>query len=81
MLRGMFLMEAEMRVAVATFVGVAALAAVSVQAAPIPSQMTPIELGVAPPVELVAGGCGPGWHRHHWRDHWGYWHADRCVPN
>jgi hypothetical protein len=36
---------------------------------------------VAPPVELVAGGCGWGWHRHPWRDRWGNWHWGRCVPN
>ncbi len=32
------------------------------------------QLGAALPVELVAQGCGWGWHRVHWRDHWGYWH-------
>jgi hypothetical protein len=26
------------------------------------------ELTVAPPVELVRQGCGPGWHRARWRD-------------
>lgn len=26
----------------------------------------------APPIELVDEGCGWGWHRHHWRDRWGY---------
>jgi hypothetical protein len=35
----------------------------------------------APPIELVAEGCGWGWHRHHWIDRWGHWHWGRCVPN
>jgi len=29
---------------------------------------------------LVAGGCGPGWHRQGWRDRYGRWHV-RCVRN
>jgi hypothetical protein len=33
------------------------LAATSVQAAPVPSKATPVELGAASFVELVAGGC------------------------
>jgi hypothetical protein len=39
------------------------------------------DLNAAPPVELVREGCGPGWHRHHWRDRWGYWHWGHCVRN
>lgn len=35
----------------------------------------------APSIELVAEGCGPGWHRHHWIDRWGHWHWGHCVPN
>jgi class 3 adenylate cyclase len=34
-----------------------------------------------PPMELVALGCGLGWHRHDWRDYWGRWNWGRCVPN
>jgi hypothetical protein len=33
------------------------------------------------PIELVAEGCGWGWHRRHWLDHWGHWHWGHCVPN
>ena len=36
---------------------------------------------MAPPIELVAEGCGWGWHRHHWQDRWGNWHWGRCVPD
>jgi hypothetical protein len=35
----------------------------------------------APPIKLVAEGCGPGSHRHHWIDRWGHWHWGHCVPN
>ena len=70
-----------MRAAVATFVGLAALVAVSVHAAPISIKPTEVSLGPAPRIELVAQGCGWGWHRAHWRDRWGYWHWRRCVPN
>jgi len=58
-----------------------ALAAMPAQAAPVPIKRTAAELGAAPAVELVAQGCGWGWHRHHWRDRWGYWRWGRCVPN
>jgi hypothetical protein len=51
-------MEAEMRATVATFVGLVALAAVSVQAAPISIKPTEVSLGSAPLIELVAQGCG-----------------------
>jgi hypothetical protein len=73
-------MEAEMRVSVATLVGLMALAATSVQAAPIPVKPTQVSLGPSPLIELVAQGCGWGWHRAHWRDRWGYWHWEHCVP-
>ena len=69
-----------MRVVVSAFLGMAAMAAVSAQAAPI-SVLAEVELGGPPPVELAAQGCGHGWHRHHWRDHWGYWHWGHCVPS
>jgi hypothetical protein len=75
-------MESQMRTILATIVGLTALAAVSVEAAPLPPANSPAaELGAGPPIKLVAQGCGPGWHRHHWRDYWGRWHWGRCVPN
>jgi hypothetical protein len=57
-----------MRVSVATLVGLMALAATSVQATPIPVKPTQVSLGPSPLIELVAQGCGWGWHRAHWRD-------------
>jgi hypothetical protein len=75
-------MEAEMRTMVPTIAGLLALAAVSAQAAPLPpAKATLVELGTAPPIELVRQGCGLGWHREHWRDRWGYWHWGSCYPN
>jgi hypothetical protein len=68
-----------MRAVIAAFVSGVVLT-VSAQAAPTP-KATLIELGAAPPIQLVAGGWGLGWHRHHWRDRWGYWHWGGCVPN
>ena len=64
-----------MRVMAAAFVG---LAAISLQAAPIPKKAVPASLGVAPLVELVAQGCSLGWHRGYWQDpsgqrHWGHY--------
>jgi len=38
-----------------------ALAATPLQAAPVPTKALPGELGAAPPLELVSGGCGRGW--------------------
>ena len=70
-----------MRALVVTFVGSMALSAISVQAAPNLTKATPVELGAKPSVELVAQGCGWGWHRVNWRDRGGYWHWGRCVPN
>jgi hypothetical protein len=69
-----------MRAAIVAFLSGLALAAAAVQAAPQPPGEAPAaELGAAPPIELVAG-CGWGWHRVHWQDHWGDWHW-HCVPN
>ena len=65
-----------------TTLGLVALTTVSAQATPLPPTKTiPAELGAGPSTELVRQGCEWGWHRHHWRDHWGYWHWGRCVPN
>jgi hypothetical protein len=69
-----------MRTIVATIAGLLALITISAQAAPLaPAKPAVTELG-SPPIELVRQGCGWGWHRHHWRDRWGYWHWGRCVP-
>lgn len=58
-------MEAEMRTIISTFVGLVDLAAVSAGSRSSSAGQSPAtELGVAPPIELVAQGCGPGWHRH-----------------
>jgi hypothetical protein len=72
-----------MRMMIATLAGLATLATMSVQAAPLaPAKATMlVELGAAPPIELVRQGCGWGWHRGHWRDRWGYWHWGSCYPN
>jgi peptidoglycan/LPS O-acetylase OafA/YrhL len=68
-----------MRVAV-----IAAVAVLGLMALPAPVQAAPAALhGLAlstPAIELVAGGCGAGWHPQRWRDRWGKWHR-RCVPN
>ena len=53
----------------------------SAQATPLATQPASIELGAAPPVELVRDGCGRGWHRTHWRDQWGNWQWGHCIPN
>jgi hypothetical protein len=42
--------------------------------APLPNDPVLAPVGAVPSVELVTGGCSWGWHRTHWRDHWGYWH-------
>jgi hypothetical protein len=73
-------MEVQMRLVVAAVVGVFALAMVPVEAAPIVVKSAPVQVGAAPSVELVAGGCGIGFHRGRWRDRWHHWHW-RCVPN
>jgi hypothetical protein len=69
------------RIIIATFAGVMALSAISVQAIPLPTTKAgPAELAVSPPVLLAAHGCGYGYQRSRWQDHWGYWHWGRCVP-
>ena len=71
-----------MRATITTLAGLVALTAISAQAAPLPpTKSTMSELGSAPPIELARQGCGPGWHRHHGRDRWGYWHWGHCAPN
>ena len=39
--------------------------------APLSNDLRSPSLVGPPPVELVSGGCGWGWHRHYWRDRWG----------
>lgn len=68
-----------MRVTPAMFVGLAALTALSVQAAP--NKANWVDLGVTPPLDLVARSCGYDWLRTRSRDHWGYWHGGHCIPN
>ena len=71
-----------MRMIIGTLAGLAGLAAVSVQAAPLPSSKAyAAERDGSPPIELVRDGCDHGWHRHHWRDQWGYWHWGYCIPD
>jgi len=68
-------MEAEMRATIPTLAGLVALTTITAQAAPLPPARSAMaDLNATPPVELVREGCGPGWHRHHCRDRWGYWH-------
>ena len=68
-----------MRVTPAMFVGLAALAALSVQAAP--NKANWVDLGATSPPDLVAQSCGHDWLRTRSRDHWGYWHWGHCIPN
>lgn len=59
----------------------AGLAAISLQAAPIHQKATLVSLGPTPLVELVAQGCGLGWHRGRWQDASGEWHWGHCFPS
>ena len=67
-----------MRLVAAAFAGVAAL---SLQAASVPTSRVPASLGLAPVAELVAQGCSQGWHRGQWRDLSGEWHWGPCFPS
>jgi hypothetical protein len=70
-----------MRIIIATFAGLAALSAISVEAAPRPpAKAGATELAISPPVELAAQECGYGYRRTRWQDQWGDWHWGRCVP-
>jgi hypothetical protein len=61
------------RTIIATCVGLVALSAISVQAAPLPrSKAVPTELTISPPIELAAEGCGYGQRRTRWQGHWGH---------
>lgn len=70
-----------MRVTLALLTGLMLLMTAPGQAAPLAAKANRTELGAAGPLVRVAEGCGPGFHRRHWRDRWGYWHWGRCVPN
>jgi len=71
-----------MRIIIATFASLMVLTAVSARAAPLtPAKAGVGDFGVAPPIERVRDGCGHGWHRHHWRDQWRYWHWSDCIPD
>jgi hypothetical protein len=75
--------EVRMRTTLETLVSVTALTvlAVSLQAALLPpNKGTAAELGDTPIIELLRQGCGWGWYRARWVDHWGYVHWGRCVP-
>ena len=63
------LLETAMRGLILAFASTLTLAASGQAArlAPNPS----MELGTAPPTELVRDGCGRGYHRTHWRDQMG----------
>jgi hypothetical protein len=60
-----------MRVVVAMFAGLVALAAVLAQAVPLRPKPPAIGVGTASSVELVAQGCGWGRHRVRSWDRWG----------
>jgi hypothetical protein len=50
--------------------------------APLPNDpSSQVSVDAAPPIQLVAEGCGWGWHRHHWQDRWGNRHWGHCVPD
>jgi hypothetical protein len=61
--------------------GLISLAALSVEASPLPAaRAMATGARVTPPVELAAQGCGYAYRRTRWQDLWGYWHWGRCVP-
>jgi hypothetical protein len=70
-----------MHILIAGCASLLALAAISVQAAPLPpAEAGPNHAAISPPIELVAHGCGYGYRRTQWQDQWGHWHWGRCVP-
>jgi hypothetical protein len=62
-------------------VGLMTLAVMSLQVVPAPNKLVPASLGVAPLIELVAQGCGLGWHRGRWQAASGEWHWGHCFPS
>ena len=74
-------MEADIRVIVAAFTSLVALAAVSAQAAPVlPAKRTAGQLGACPSIEKVAQDRGSGWHGVPCDERWGHCHSDNCFP-
>jgi hypothetical protein len=71
------IMRSTILILAAAALGLIAFAASS-QAAPVMPRSTGGDGG--PAITLIAGGCGPGFHRHRWRGPEGHWHS-RCVPN
>jgi hypothetical protein len=70
-----------MRVIVATFIGLVALAVAPVQATPNPDKDNWVQLGAARSFELGDQACGVGWHQALWRDWRGEWWWGPCVQN
>ena len=70
-----------MRVIVATFMGLVALAVATVQAAPNPDKDNWVQLGAARSFELGDQACGVGRHQALRRDWRGDWWWGTCVPN
>ena len=75
------LWKSEMRVIVATFMGLVALAVAQVQAAPNPDKDNWVQLGAARSFELGDQACGVGRHQALRRDWRGDWWWGTCVPN
>jgi hypothetical protein len=71
--------EAFVRATLIAVVAVFSLMAVPVPVEAAPAALHDLTLG-ASSIELVRGGCGPGWHPQARRDRWGNWRR-RCVPN
>jgi hypothetical protein len=61
-------------------VALVGLTAMTLPAPPAPHKAAQASLGVAPLIELVAQGCGLGWHRGRWQDASGEWHWGHCFP-
>ena len=57
------------------------VAALSLQAAPVPHKAVPASLGLAPVVELAIRGCGLVWHHGYWQDPSGKWYWGHCFPS
>ena len=60
---------------IAVLIVVLALVIASAHARPILAEPTLLEIGIAHLVDLMAEGCGPGWH---WSNRRG-WSWGRCV--
>jgi hypothetical protein len=64
-----------MRIIAAAMVGLTVIVVVLAFARPILAKSAWIEVGMAQIVDLMAQGCGPGWH---WSNRRG-WNWGRCV--